>query len=93
LAKHLGPPGPQLLASRRAALTRTGRSAPECVPRLLTDTAPWGAVRPKDLSTYLDEFVFRFNRRTCRSVVLPFERLRTIAAATPRLLHRQIVAP
>lgn len=41
-----------------------------------------GAVQPKQLDAYLDEFVFRFNRRTSRSRGLLFYRLLEQAVAT-----------
>ena len=51
-----------------------------------------GAVRPKHLPAYLDEFVFRYNRRTSRSLTLPFQRLCAIAVATGPVTYRQLVA-
>lgn len=50
-----------------------------------------GAVRPHHLPSYLDEFVFRYNRRSSRAVTLPFQRLCAIAALTPPVTYRQIV--
>jgi transposase-like protein len=50
-----------------------------------------GAVRTQHLSAYLDEFVFRYNRRSSRSVTLPFQRLCAIALLTPPATYRQIV--
>lgn len=50
-----------------------------------------GAVRPQHLAAYLDEFVFRYNRRSSRSVTLPFQRLCAIAVLTPPVTYRQIV--
>jgi len=50
-----------------------------------------GAVRPHHLPAYLDEFVFRHNRRSSRSVTLPFQRLCGIAMLTPPVTYRQIV--
>jgi hypothetical protein len=46
-----------------------------------------GAVRPKHLPAYLDEFVFRFNRRTDR-----FARLIEHAVQTPPTTYRGLVA-
>lgn len=51
-----------------------------------------GAVRPKHLPTYLDEFVFQYNRRSSRSLTLPFQRLCAIAVATAPVTYRQLVA-
>lgn len=50
-----------------------------------------GAVQPKHLPAYLDEFVFRFNRRRSRRATLPFQRLCSIAVATPPITYRQLV--
>ena len=50
-----------------------------------------GAVRPKHLQAYLDEYVFRFNRRTARSVAHRFARLIEQAVKTPPLTYRGIV--
>jgi transposase-like protein len=51
-----------------------------------------GAVRPKHLQAYLDEFVFRFNRRTARSIAHRFARLIQQAVLTPPTTYRAIVA-
>jgi len=50
-----------------------------------------GAVRGTHLSAYLDEFVFRFNRRRSRLVTLPFQRLCAIASITAPVSYRQLV--
>lgn len=50
-----------------------------------------GAVRPKHLQAYLDEYVFRFNRRTATSVAHRFARLIQQAAVTPPLTYNAIV--
>jgi transposase-like protein len=50
-----------------------------------------GAVRPKHLQRYLDEFVFRFNRRTAKAVSHGFARLIQHAAMTPPTTYRGIV--
>lgn len=50
-----------------------------------------GAVRPQHLSAYLDEFVFRYNRRSSRTVTLPFQRLCGFAVLAPPVTYRQIV--
>ena len=42
-----------------------------------------GAVRPKHLQAYLDEYVFRFNRRTAKSIAHGFARLIEHAVLTP----------
>jgi transposase-like protein len=50
-----------------------------------------GAVSSKHLQAYLDEYVFRFNRRTARSVAHRFARLIEQAVKTPPLTYRGIV--
>jgi hypothetical protein len=50
-----------------------------------------GGVQPWRLGSYLDEFVFRYNRRTSRAMTLPFQRLCAIAVVTPPLTYRQLV--
>ena len=49
-----------------------------------------GAVRPQHLDYYLDEFTFRFNRRTSRSRGLLFYRLLQNAVALPPVTASQI---
>ena len=51
-----------------------------------------GAVRPKHLQAYLDELVFRFNRRTARRIAHRFARLIQHAVLTPPTTYRAIVA-
>jgi transposase-like protein len=51
-----------------------------------------GAVGRKHLPAYLDEFVFRFNRRTARSASHGFARLVEHAVATGPLTYRALVA-
>jgi transposase-like protein len=50
-----------------------------------------GAVRPKHLQAYLEEYVFRFNRRTANSIAHRFARLIEHAVQTPPLTYRDIV--
>jgi hypothetical protein len=50
-----------------------------------------GAVRPHHLDAYLDEFVFRYNRRSSGRPTLPFQRLCTIALFTAPATYRRIV--
>ena len=50
-----------------------------------------GAVRPPQLDYYLDEFTFRFNRRTSRSRGLLFYRLLEQAVVTEPTTYRDIV--
>lgn len=50
-----------------------------------------GAVHPEHLDYYLDEFTFRFNRRTSRSRGKLFYRLLQNAAASEPVSYRQIV--
>ncbi|MPW20742.1 IS1595 family transposase, partial [Paraburkholderia sp. CNPSo 3157] len=49
-----------------------------------------GAVKPAHLDHYLDEFVFRFNRRTSHSRGLLFYRLLEQAVQTDPITYRQI---
>ena len=50
-----------------------------------------GAVRPKHLQAYLDEYVFRFNRRTANNISHRFARLVEQALLTPPATYRAIV--
>ena len=50
-----------------------------------------GAVRPEHLNDYLDEFTFRFNRRTSRSRGLLLYRLLEQAVVAPPAPYREIV--
>lgn len=50
-----------------------------------------GAVRRKHLQCYLDEFVFRFNRRTANAISHGFARLIQHAVNTPSTTYRGIV--
>ena len=50
-----------------------------------------GAVSTKHLQAYLDEYVFRFNRRTAKSISHRFARLVEQAALTPPTTYRAIV--
>ncbi|WP_088956914.1 IS1595 family transposase [Variovorax sp. HW608] len=50
-----------------------------------------GAVQPAHLDAYLDEFVFRFNRRASRSRGLLFYRLLQQAVVTDPLTYRDVV--
>ncbi len=52
-----------------------------------------GAVQPGQLDYYLDEFVFRFNRRTSRSRGLLFYRLLQQAVTTSPVTYGDVVAP
>ena len=51
-----------------------------------------GGVKPEHLQSYLDEFVFRFNRRTSRHPGLLFYRLLQNCVATPPTSYKKIVA-
>jgi transposase-like protein/ribosomal protein L37AE/L43A len=51
-----------------------------------------GAVSTKHLPAYLDEFTFRFNRRTARSIAHRFARVIQQAVLTPPTTYRAIVA-
>jgi transposase-like protein len=52
-----------------------------------------GAVSEKHLSAYLDEYVFRFNRRTARSISHGFARLVEHAVRIKPTSYRDLVAP
>lgn len=51
-----------------------------------------GAVRPEQLDAYLDEFVFRFNRRSSRSRGKLFYRLLQQAVVTEPVTYDDVVA-
>lgn len=51
-----------------------------------------GAIKPKQLDYYLDEFTFRFNRRTSRSRGLLFYRMLQQAVLTEPVTYAQITA-
>jgi hypothetical protein len=53
----------------------------------------YGAVQPEHLDAYLDEFVFRFNRRTSSSGGMLFYRLLQQAVITDPLTYSDIVVP
>ena len=52
-----------------------------------------GAVQPEHLDAYLDEFVFRFNRRASRSRGMLFYRLMQQAVATDPVTYADIALP
>ena len=52
-----------------------------------------GAVQPEHLDAYLDEFVFRFNRRTSSSRGMLFYRLLQQAVVTNPVTYSDIVVP
>lgn len=52
-----------------------------------------GAVQPNQIASYLDEFVFRFNRRTSRSRGMLFYRLMQQAVVTTPITYRDVVTP
>jgi transposase-like protein len=52
-----------------------------------------GSIQPEHLDAYLDEFVFRFNRRTSRSRGMLFHRLIQQAVATDAVTYADIVLP
>jgi hypothetical protein len=51
-----------------------------------------GSVQPEHLDAYLDEFVFRFNRRTSGSRGMLFYRLLQQAVATVPVTYAQVVS-
>lgn len=50
-----------------------------------------GAVQPKQLDSYLDEFVFRFNRRTSKSRGLLFYRLLQRSILTSPITYKDVI--
>lgn len=52
-----------------------------------------GAIQPAKLDHYLDEFVFRFNRRTSLSRGMLFYRLLEQAVVTSPVTYKDVVAP
>ena len=50
-----------------------------------------GSVQPEHLDAYLDEFVFRFNRRTSSSRGMLFYRLLQQAMVTPPVTYQQVI--
>ena len=52
-----------------------------------------GAVQPAHLDDYLEEFVFRFNRRTSASRGMLFYRLLQQAVVTDPVTYKDVVAP
>jgi hypothetical protein len=52
-----------------------------------------GAVQPAKLDHYLDEFVFRFNRRKSSSRGMLFYRLLEQAVVTSPVTYKQVVNP
>ena len=51
-----------------------------------------GAVRPEHLDAYLDEYTFRFNRRTSRARGLLLYRLLEQAVQSPTAPYKDIIA-
>lgn len=51
-----------------------------------------GSVDPAHLQSYLDEFVFRFNRRHSRSRGMPFYRVLELAVSHAPVRYRDLVA-
>lgn len=85
---------------RRTVHLGSGRPAHESMPgvhRVASLLQRWimgthhGAVQPRQLDYYLDEFVFRFNRRTSRSRGLLFYRLLQQAVMTKPVTYGKIV--
>ncbi len=84
----------------RTVVKHSRKSASELFPRVhlvLALLKRWllgtfqGAVSDKHLQAYLDEFTFRFNRRTCRFMTGIFERLATALMGGPRRPYAAIV--
>ena len=81
-------------------LSRRGRKAHELMPRVHRVASllkRWllgthqGAVRTEHLDYYLDEFAFRFNRRTSRRRGMLFYRLAQQAVAVDPVAYRQLL--
>lgn len=70
-----------------------------CVHRIAALMQRWilgthhGAVQPAHLDDYLNEFVFRFNRRTSRSRGLLFYRLMQQAVITDPVIYTNLIRP
>ena len=62
------------------------------VKRLIIGTHQ-GRFEPKYLQNYLDEYVFRFNRRTSRSIGKKFMRIVQQAVSSPNVTYKQLRAP
>ncbi len=86
---------------RATTLSKTRRTAHEVMPRVHRVAAllkRWllgthqGAIRPLHLDYYLDEFTFRFNRRTSRSRGKLFYRLVQQSAAVPPVSWQNVAA-
>ncbi len=86
--------------SQRAARARgedTGELLP-AVHRVASLAKRWllgthqGSVEPAHLASYLDEFVFRFNRRRSRSRGMVFYRVLELAAAHEPLRYQDLIA-
>lgn len=85
---------------KKTVLSSTGDPAHVSMPavhRMASLLKRWllgthqGSVRPEHLDAYLDEFTFRFNRRTSRRRGLLFYRLLEQAVATDPLPYRDLV--
>jgi len=86
--------------SQRAARIR-GEDVGELLPgvhRIAALAKRWllgthqGSVEPAHLGSYLDEFVFRFNRRTSRSRGLLFHRVMELAVAHRPVRYGELIA-
>lgn len=84
------------------AITGSTRAAHEVLPgvhRVAALLQRWilgthhGAVQPRHLEQYLNEFVFRFNRRTSRSRGLLFYRLLQQAVITEPVIYDHLIRP
>ncbi|MGH8268776.1 MAG: IS1595 family transposase [Steroidobacteraceae bacterium] len=87
---------------RPTVLLGSARPAHEVLPgvhRIASLLQRWilgthhGAVQPGHLDDYLDEFVFRFNRRSSRSRGLLFYRLLQQAVATDPVTYSNLIHP
>ncbi len=88
------------LAHERINISRSGLAAHELLPgvhRLFSLAKRWlegthqGGVAPEHLQSYLDEFIFRFNRRNSRARGLLFLRLLERSVAATPVTYRSLV--
>lgn len=80
----------QDFAGRRLGSLPTVNRVASLLKRWLLGTHH-GAIQPQQLDHYLDEFVFRFNRRNSRSRGLLFYRLLTQACQTGPITYHDVV--
>ena len=83
-------------------ISKSGKKAHDLLPRVHRVAAllkRWwlgthqGSIRPKHLQFYLDEFTFRFNRRTSKQRGLLFYRLIEQALMVDHTSYKQLLDP